>query len=283
MWPNRYMNSSHLFVCGRYQLDLSVPRVMGIVNVTPDSFSDGGKYESTEKAVEHAMQLVAEGADILDIGGESTRPGATPVRLQDELARVIPVIERLLKIAGVPLSIDTYKPKVMRAAIAAGADIVNDVRALQEPGALEVVAGSEVGVCLMHMQGMPQTMQLDPQYEDVVSEVNAFLAQRLAAAEAAGIAQERVVLDPGFGFGKKTEHNLLLLQQLDKTLAIGRPLLAGLSRKTVLGQITGGDIRVRLHASLAASVIAVMKGARIVRVHDVKATVDALKVAAAVL
>lgn len=283
MWPNRYMNSSHLFVCGRYQLDLSVPRVMGIVNVTPDSFSDGGKYESTEMAVEHAMQLVAEGADILDIGGESTRPGATPVRLQDELARVIPVIERLLKIAGVPLSIDTYKPKVMRAAIAAGADIVNDVRALQEPGALEVVAGSEVGVCLMHMQGMPQTMQLDPQYEDVVSEVNAFLAQRLAAAEAAGIAQERVVLDPGFGFGKKTEHNLLLLQQLDKTLAIGRPLLAGLSRKSVLGQITGGDIRVRLHASLAASVIAVMKGARIVRVHDVKATVDALKVAAAVL
>lgn len=283
MWPNRYMNSSHLFVCGRYQLDLSVPRVMGIVNVTPDSFSDGGKYESTEKAVEHAMQLVAEGADILDIGGESTRPGAAPVRLQDELARVIPVIERLLKIAGVPLSIDTYKPKVMRAAIAAGADIVNDVRALQEPGALEVVAGSQVGVCLMHMQGTPQTMQLDPQYEDVVSEVNAFLAQRLAAAEAAGIAPERVVLDPGFGFGKKTEHNLLLLQQLDKTLAIGRPLLAGLSRKSVLGQITGGDIRVRLHASLAASVIAVMKGARIVRVHDVKATVDALKVAAAVL
>lgn len=283
MWPNCYMNSSHLFVCGRYQLDLSVPRVMGIVNVTPDSFSDGGKYESTEKAVEHAMQLVAEGADILDIGGESTRPGATPVRLQDELARVIPVIERLLKIAGVPLSIDTYKPKVMRAAIAAGADIVNDVRALQEPGALEVVAGSQVGVCLMHMQGTPQTMQLDPQYEDVVSEVNAFLAQRLAAAEAAGIARERVVLDPGFGFGKKTEHNLLLLQQLDKTLAIGRPLLAGLSRKSVLGQITGGDIRVRLHASLAASVIAVMKGARIVRVHDVKATVDALKVVAAVL
>ncbi len=283
MWPNRYMNSSHLFVCGRYQLDLSVPRVMGIVNVTPDSFSDGGKYESTEKAVEHAMQLVAEGADILDIGGESTRPGATPVRLQDELARVVPVIERLLKIAGVPLSIDTYKPKVMRAAIAAGADIVNDVRALQEPGALEVVAGSQVGVCLMHMQGTPQTMQLGPQYEDVVSEVNAFLAQRLAAVEAAGIARERVVLDPGFGFGKKTEHNLLLLQQLDKTLAIGRPLLAGLSRKSVLGQITGGDIRVRLHASLAASVIAVMKGARIVRVHDVKATVDALKVAVAVL
>ncbi|PKO25475.1 MAG: dihydropteroate synthase [Betaproteobacteria bacterium HGW-Betaproteobacteria-8] len=277
------MNPSHLFLCGNYQLDLSVPRVMGIVNVTPDSFSDGGKYESTEKAVEHAMQLVAEGADILDIGGESTRPGATPVSLEDELARVVPVIEQLAKVAGVPLSIDTYKPEVMRAAIAAGADIVNDVRALQEPGALEVVAASRAGVCLMHMQGTPQTMQVDPQYGDVVGEVNAFLAQRLAAAEAAGIARERVVLDPGFGFGKKTEHNLLLLQQLDKTLALGRPLLVGLSRKSVLGQIAGGDVYVRLHASLAASVISVMKGARIVRVHDVKATADALKVAAAVL
>lgn len=283
MWLNRYMNPSHLFLCGNYQLDLSVPRVMGIVNVTPDSFSDGGKYESTEKAVEHAMQLVAEGADILDIGGESTRPGATPVSLEDELARVVPVIEQLAKVAGVPLSIDTYKPEVMRAAIAAGADIVNDVRALQEPGALEVVAASRAGVCLMHMQGTPQTMQIDPQYEDVVREVNAFLAQRLAAVEAAGIARERVVLDPGFGFGKKTEHNLLLLQQLDKTLALGRPLLVGLSRKSVLGKIAGGDVYVRLHASLAASVISVMKGARIVRVHDVKATADALKVAAAVL
>ena len=182
-----------------------------------------------------------------------------------------------------PLSIDTYKPEVMRAAIAAGADIVNDVRALQEPGALEIVAASDAGVCLMHMQGRPQTMQIDPQYEDVVHEVNAFLAQRLAVAEAAGIVRERVVLDPGFGFGKKTEHNLQLLRQLDTTLALGRPLLIGLSRKSVLGQITGGDVDVRLHASLAASVISVMKGARIVRVHDVKATADALKVAAAIL
>lgn len=277
------MNPSHLFLCGKYQLDLSFPRVMGIVNVTPDSFSDGGKFESTEKAIEHGLQLVAEGADILDIGGESTRPGATPVSLEDELARVVPVIEALSKVAGVPLSIDTYKPEVMRAAIAAGADIVNDVRALQEPGALEIVAASQAGVCLMHMQGTPQTMQIDPQYEDVVTEVNAFLAQRLAAAEAAGIARERVVLDPGFGFGKKTEHNLQLLQQLDKTLQIGRPLLVGLSRKSVLGQITGGDVYVRLHASLAASVISTMKGARIVRVHDVKATADALKVVAAVI
>lgn len=277
------MNPSSLFLCGKYQLDLSLPRVMGIVNVTPDSFSDGGKYESTEKAVEHGLQLIADGADILDIGGESTRPGATPVSLEDELSRVVPVIEQLSKVAGVPLSIDTYKPEVMRAAIAAGADIVNDVRALQEPGALEIVAASRAGVCLMHMQGTPQTMQIDPTYEDVVAEVNAFLAERLAIAEAAGIARERVVLDPGFGFGKKTEHNLLLLQQLDKTLGIGRPLLVGLSRKSVLGQITGGDVYVRLHASLAASVISAMKGARIVRVHDVKATADALKVVAAVI
>lgn len=256
---------------------------MGIVNVTPDSFSDGGQYSSTEKAVAHALQLVDEGADILDIGGESTRPGATPVSLEDELARVLPVIEQLAKLTAVPLSIDTYKPQVMRRALAAGADIVNDVRALQEPGALKIVAASRAGVCLMHMQGTPQTMQQDPQYDDVVAEVNAFLAARLAAAEAAGIARERVVLDPGFGFGKKTQHNLQLLEEIGKTLAIGRPLLVGLSRKSVLGQITGGDVDARLHASLAASVISVMKGARIVRVHDVKATADALKVAAAVL
>jgi dihydropteroate synthase len=277
------MKTSDIFLCGRYQLDLSCPRIMGIVNVTPDSFSDGGQYSSTEKAVAHALQLVDEGADILDIGGESTRPGATPVSLQDELARVLPVIEQLAQRTTVPLSIDTYKPEVMRAAIAAGADIVNDVRALQEPGALQIVAGSRAGVCLMHMQGTPQTMQQDPHYADVVAEVNAFLATRLAAAEAAGIARERVVLDPGFGFGKKTQHNLQLLQEIGKTLAIGRPLLVGLSRKSVLGQITGGDVDARLHASLAASVISVMKGARIVRVHDVKATADALKVVAAVL
>lgn len=287
MWLNYAMNtsdpSSSRFLCGKYQLDLSSPCIMGIVNVTPDSFSDGGRYDTVEKAVAHGLELVSEGAGILDIGGESTRPGAAPVSLEDELERVLPVIEQLSRMAGVPLSIDTYKPEVMRAAIAAGADIVNDVRALQEPGALEIVAASDAGVCLMHMQGRPQTMQIDPQYEDVVHEVNAFLAQRLAVAEAAGIVRERVVLDPGFGFGKKTEHNLQLLRQLDTTLALGRPLLIGLSRKSVLGQITGGDVDVRLHASLAASVISVMKGARIVRVHDVKATADALKVAAAIL
>ena len=271
------------FSCGKYQLNLSRPHVMGIVNVTPYSFSDGGKYESTEKAVEHALKLVAEGADILDIGGESTRPGATPVSLDEELRRVVPVIEKLSKVAGVPLSIDTYKPEVMRAALAAGADIVNDVRALQEPGALGVVAQSNAGVCLMHMQGTPQTMQLDPQYHDVVAEVKDFLKERLLAAEAAGIDANRIVLDPGFGFGKRTVHNIELLQQLDSIVDLGRPLLVGLSRKSVLGQIIGGDVYVRLHASLAASVISAMKGARIIRVHDVKATADALKVVAVVL
>ncbi|HZV99136.1 MAG TPA: dihydropteroate synthase [Methylophilaceae bacterium] len=276
------MTSTH-FTCGKYQLDLSNPRVMGIVNVTPDSFSDGGRYESTEKAVEHALQLVEEGADILDIGGESTRPGATPVTLEEELRRVIPVIEKLSAVAGVPLSIDTYKPEVMRAAIAAGADIVNDVRALQEPGALEIVAASNAGVCLMHMQGTPQTMQIDPQYQDVVAEVKTFLAERMQAANAVGIANERIVLDPGFGFGKRTIHNIALLQQLQAISGLGRPLLVGLSRKSVLGQIVGGDVYVRLHASIAASVISAMKGARIVRVHDVKATADALKVVSAVL
>ena len=271
-----------IFSCGKYELDLSRPHVMGIVNVTPDSFSDGGKYESTEKAVEHALQLIAEGADILDIGGESTRPGATPLSLTDEMKRVLPVIEQLSKLVNVPLSIDTYKPEVMRAAIAAGADMVNDVRALQEPGALQIVAASQVGVCLMHMQGTPKTMQLDPQYADVVSEVKAFLSARLTAVKAAGIAPQRVLLDPGFGFGKRTVHNIALLQQLPSIAALGQPLLVGLSRKSVLGKITGGDVYVRLHASLAACVISVMKGARIVRVHDVKATADALKVVAAV-
>lgn len=271
------------FHCGRYALNLSRPRIMGIVNVTPDSFSDGGKFADTELAVAHALQLVEEGADILDIGGESTRPGATPVPLEDELRRVVPVIEQLARLTKVPLSIDTYKPQVMQAAIDAGADLINDVRGLQEPGALEVAARSQAGICLMHMQGTPQTMQLDPRYDDVVTEVRDFLAARMAAAEAAGIGAERIVLDPGFGFGKRTEHNIALLQALPQLLALGRPLLVGLSRKSVLGQLTGGDVSVRLHSSIAASVLSVMKGARIVRVHDVKATADALKVVAAVL
>jgi dihydropteroate synthase len=228
------------------------------------------------------MQLVAEGADVLDIGGESSRPGATPVPLDEELRRVIPVIEELACRAGVPISIDTYKPQVMRAAAAAGADIVNDINALQSPGALEAVAETNVGVCLMHMQGNPQTMQTDPQYQDVVGEVADFLRARMAAAEEYGISRERIVLDPGFGFGKRSIHNIALLRELETLCALGRPVLVGLSRKSVLGQIVGADVDARLHASLAAAVIAAMKGVRILRVHDVKATVDALRVVSAV-
>ena len=277
------MNINSQFHCGRFQLDLTRPRVMGIVNVTPDSFSDGGKYSSVDLAVEHALQLISEGADILDIGGESTRPGAMPVDLDEELRRVIPVIEALSKVTTVPLSIDTYKPVVMRAAIEAGADIVNDICALREDGALEIVANSNAGICLMHMQGIPQTMQINPQYTDVVSEVKQFLVDRANACLAHGIARERIMLDPGFGFGKTTVHNVALIQHLDSFLELGFPLLVGLSRKSVLGRIAGGDEQQRLHAGLAASVISVMKGAKIVRVHDVKATVDALKVVVAVM
>lgn len=277
------MNTNSKFLCGKFQLDLSRPRVMGIVNVTPDSFSDGGKFSSTDSAVAHGLQLIAEGADILDIGGESTRPGATPVSLGDELKRVIPVIEALSAVTTVPLSIDTYKPEVMRAAIQAGADIVNDIRALQEEGALEVVANSNAGVCLMHMQGTPQTMQINPGYADVVAEVKQFLEDRLDAALARGIAKERILLDPGFGFGKTTEHNIALIQHLDSLAGIGLPLLVGLSRKSVLGRISGGDEQQRLSASIAASVISAMKGAKILRVHDVKATVNALKIVTAVM
>jgi dihydropteroate synthase len=277
------MNINSQFLCGKFQLDLTRPHVMGIVNVTPDSFSDGGKYSSVDLAVEHALQLIAEGADILDIGGESTRPGADPVGLEEELRRVIPVIEALSKVTTVPLSIDTYKPEVMRAAIQAGADIVNDICALREEGALEIVANSNAGVCLMHMQGIPQTMQINPQYNDVVAEVKQFLTDRVETCLAHEISRDRIMLDPGFGFGKTTAHNVALIQHLDSFTALGFPLLVGLSRKSVLGRIAGGDEQQRLHAGLAASVISVMKGAKIVRVHDVKATVDALKVVAAVI
>lgn len=276
------MQSYFEFTCGKFNLILNRPHVMGIVNVTPDSFSDGGKFTSTHLAVEHALKLISEGADILDIGGESTRPGAAVVGLDEELNRVIPVIEALSANCNVPISIDTYKPEVMRQAIAAGADIVNDVRALQEPDALEIVAQSNVGVCLMHMQGMPQTMQLDPQYVDVVSDVKQFLLDRLNASIAHGIASNRILLDPGFGFGKTRAHNIALIQHLDVLTKMGQPLLVGLSRKSVLGSIAGGDESQRLYASVAASVISAMKGAKIIRVHDVKATVDALKVVTAI-
>lgn len=253
---------------------------MGVVNVTPDSFSDGGRYLAADKAIAHALSLIEAGADILDVGGESTRPGAAAVPLQEEMGRVLPVIEGL-RDAGVALSVDTFKPEVMRAAIAAGVDMVNDVCALGEADALDVVAKSQVGLCLMHMQGEPRTMQADPQYTDVVAEVAAYLKQRIDAAEAAGVARERMLIDPGFGFGKTLYHNLALLRALPQ-LAEVAPVLAGLSRKSMLGLITGRPVEERLPASLAAMLAAVARGAAVVRVHDVRETVDALKVWAAV-
>jgi len=256
---------------------------MGILNVTPDSFSDGGHFSQTDSAIEHALALIDEGVDILDIGGESTRPNATPVSLAQELDRVIPVIEALVAHQiNIPISIDTYKPAVMRTAITAGASIVNDVRALQEDGAVAAVANTNVGVCLMHMQGTPKTMQDNPNYVDVVKEVSTFLSERVAACQQAGIATNRLVIDPGFGFGKTRGHNITLIQQLDSFAQLNLPILVGLSRKSILGQVTGNDVDARLYASVAAAVIAALKGAQIVRVHDVKATVEALKVVAAI-
>jgi dihydropteroate synthase len=268
--------------CGQFKLDLASPRVMGILNVTPDSFSDGGHFSQTDQAIEHAFKLIDEGADILDVGGESTRPNAIPVSLQQELNRVIPVIEALANKINIPISIDTYKPAVMRAAIDAGASIVNDVKALQEEGALDAVANSDVGVCLMHMQGTPQSMQDNPNYSDVVKDVSDFLIKRIGICEKSGIVKERILIDPGFGFGKTRAHNITLIQQLNTLTQLGFPMLVGLSRKSVLGQVTGSDVDARLHASVAAAVISVMKGANVVRVHDVKATVEALKVVTAI-
>jgi dihydropteroate synthase len=252
---------------------------MGIVNVTPDSFSDGGLHADTGAAVAHARALLQAGADILDIGGESTRPGAQPVSLDEELHRVIPVIEALAA-EGVPLSIDTYKPEVMRAAVAAGASLINDVFALRQPGALEAAAQTSAAVCLMHMQGTPQTMQADPHYADVVTEVTGFLAQRVAACEAAGIDRHRIVVDPGFGFGKSTAHNIALLRGLGSIVrGTGQPLLAGLSRKSVLGRITAREQAAdRVAGSVASALIAVQNGARLLRVHDVEATLDMVRI-----
>ena len=262
----------------RHSIALDRPRVMGIVNVTPDSFSDGGMHADTRSALEHCERLLAEGADILDIGGESTRPGAERVGLAMELARVLPVLEGALRL-GCPVSIDTCKPEVMRQALALGADIVNDVNALRAAGAAEVVAAHRsCGVCLMHMRGAPETMQQRPEYGDVVAEVLAFLGQRCAVLNDLGVAAERIVLDPGIGFGKSVEHNIELLRRQRELLALGRPLLLGWSRKSTLGAITGRPATDRLAASVAAALAAVQSGARIVRVHDVAATVDALKV-----
>ncbi|WP_428419424.1 dihydropteroate synthase [Methylibium sp.] len=264
----------------RFRIDLGAPRVMGIVNVTPDSFSDGGLYGGATGALAHCEQLLKDGADILDIGGESTRPGSEPVPLQNELARVLPVLRGAIAL-GVPVSLDSYKPEVMRAALDLGVDIVNDIKALREPGALDVVAAhANCGVCLMHMRGdQPKTMQDgDPQYGDVVAEVRAFLLARADALRARGIDDARITLDPGIGFGKRTEHNVALLVRQDELLSLGLPLLAGWSRKGVLGRLTGRELGDRLVPSVAAALASVQRGARIVRVHDVAATVDALKV-----
>lgn len=253
---------------------------MGVINVTPDSFSDGGCFDTTGKAIEQVNRLVREGADILDIGGESTRPGSRSVESDEELSRIMPVIEFALNM-NIPVSVDTSKPEVMQAAINAGVVLVNDTNALQAPGALEVVADSSVMACLMHMQGRPETMQLDPQYSDVIAEVMAFLEQHVTLAISAGIARERIIIDPGFGFGKTLEHNLALLHHLNHFTAMDLPVMAGISRKSMLGMITGNTVDNRVYASVAAALLAVGQGARIVRVHDVKATRDAFSVFAA--
>ena len=262
-------------------LDLALPRVMGILNVTPDSFFDGGRHDDPDRAVERGRMLAAEGADIVDVGGESTRPGARAVDASVEIARVVPVVEALAA-EGIPVSVDTSKPEVMRAALAAGASMVNDVRALLEPGAMEVVASSGAAVCLMHMRGTPESMQVETAYAHVVAEVRDFLARRAAACERAGIARNRIVVDPGFGFGKGVAENLALLRRLRDLVAAGYPVLAGLSRKSTIGAITGRSPGDRLAGSLAAALTAVERGAAIVRVHDVRETVDALRVYAAV-
>ncbi|MDO8706567.1 MAG: dihydropteroate synthase [Sulfuricaulis sp.] len=263
--------------CGGRRLDLSRPAVMGILNVTPDSFSDGGVFLSRENAIAQALQMVREGADIIDIGGESTRPGAQPVSVQEEMDRVIPVIEALREKISLPVSIDTSKPEVMRAAVAAGAGFINDVRALRDAGALQVAASLRVPVCLMHMQGEPRSMQDNPRYYDVAADVADFLRARLQAARAAGIPPERLVIDPGFGFGKSLAHNIELLRGLGELKSLGAPILAGLSRKSMIGKALGLPVERRLHASVALAVMAVQNGAGIVRVHDVAPTVEALR------
>jgi dihydropteroate synthase len=258
-------------------LSLARPLIMGIVNVTPDSFSDGGQHASRDTALAHALRLIEEGADILDIGGESTRPGAAEVSQAEEIDRVVPLIAALAR-RGVPLSVDTSKPEVMRAALAAGAAIVNDVYALRAPGAVEEVAASGCGVVLMHMQGVPRTMQVAPHYDDVVAEVSAFLKERLVALGDAGITPDRVALDPGFGFGKTVEHNFRLLRELPRLGALGCPVLVGLSRKSMLGAVTGRAVGERVTASVVGAVLAAGRGARVLRVHDVAATRDGLRV-----
>jgi dihydropteroate synthase len=254
---------------------------MGVLNVTPDSFSDGGRYRELDAAVSHGLRMVEEGAAIIDVGGESTRPGADPVGAEEEIRRVVPVIEKLRAQTDAIVSVDTSKPQVMRAAASAGAGLINDVRALSEEGALESAVGTQCAVCLMHMQGDPRSMQLAPHYDDVVNEVKAFLEQRVNVCRAAGMAADRIVIDPGFGFGKTLEHNLQLLRHL-RQLGTELPIMVGLSRKSIVGRLTGRASGERVYGSVALAVMAVINGARIVRVHDVGATVDALKTVIAV-
>ena len=264
-------------------LDLTRPLVMGILNVTPDSFSDGGRYASTDAALERAVRMVDEGAAIVDVGGESTRPGAAPIPEAIELERVLPVIEGLVAVSNVAISIDTSKPKVMAAAVAAGACIVNDIRALQLPRARGTAAQLQVGVCLMHMQGEPRTMQEGPYYNDVVGEVGAFLMRERDACIEAGIAPEAIALDPGLGFGKGFQHNLALLRALERFAALPAPLLVGVSRKSFIGKILGTDVDDRLYGGLGLAALAVAKGASVIRTHDVRATCDAIRTVSAVL
>ena len=272
---------SNALVCGRHRLSLDRPLVMGVLNVTPDSFADGGVFLDLRDATDRVRQMLGEGADIVDIGGESTRPGAAPTPEADELERVIPLLETIrvaCDAGGVPISVDTRKPAVMRAAIAAGASMINDINALRAPGGMDAVSEGGAAICLMHMQGEPATMQYGASYDDVVADVAAFLAERAAACVAAGIDRDRIVLDPGFGFGKTVEHNLALLRRLAEIVALGYPLLAGLSRKSTIGVLTGRDVDDRMAGSVAAALAAVARGAAIVRVHDVRETADALKV-----
>jgi dihydropteroate synthase len=268
--------------CAGKSLDLSQPQVMGILNVTPDSFSDGGVFFVPEQAVSRAVRMVEEGAAIIDVGGESTRPGATPVAVDEELRRVIPVVEALHAVLPVPVSIDTRRPEVMQAAVAAGAGLINDVNALQAPGAIEMAARLDVPVCLMHMQGTPESMQQLPGYGDVVAEVTNFLLARANLCLQQGIGREQILLDPGFGFGKTSTHNLQLLQHLQQLVATGFPVLVGLSRKSLIGQTLGLPVDKRLYPGIALAVLAVWKGAAIVRCHDVRATLEAIRMCEAV-
>ena len=269
--------TSNIFRCGKFSLPLDFPLVMGVVNITPDSFSDGGAFLAPGAAIAQASKLVEEGAAIVDIGAESSRPGAQPVSEEEECARLLPVLKAIRGLP-VPISVDTRRAAVMRVALAEGASMINDIEALAGPGALEAVAAGDCGVCLMHKKGEPATMQADPHYDDVVSEVAEFLSARMAAAQAAGIASERIVIDPGFGFGKTAAHNLELLHNLGRIAALGAPVLAGLSRKATLGRITGRAPGERMVASVTAALLAAQRGATILRVHDVGATRDALAV-----